>query len=237
MTIRRLLFSAIMLFGGAGVAHATLTVQTGNHPQIDDNVISNSSCASLFGGPGLTIQGCLNGSHSTLVDFTSDESIDRAAGGQAKIVSDDGNGYSTLTTSVVGKTFATMILNVEASANGTIDFTDGTTTSALFGISKNGSNFFTITGGPFPFVTFTTFDAAGAPAGIVSGVDLSDIVNDVKQVRLGGIADPIAPSCPTGTTGSFPNCSTVLVPEPTSMLILGSALLGLGVFRRHRSDD
>jgi hypothetical protein len=36
MTIRRLLFSAIMLFGGAGVAHATLTVQTGNHPQMDD---------------------------------------------------------------------------------------------------------------------------------------------------------------------------------------------------------
>ena len=188
-----------------GSAQASLLVQAGNIPQIDDNVISSATCASHIDGPALLIQGCLNGSHSTLVDFTSDENIVYASGGQAKVDATDADGYSRLMVDVVGHTFDTLILNIEADANGEVSFTDGSSTSSLFGISASGSNFFTITGGPFSFISFTTFNTTGTTE--------TDIVADVKQNRIGGVST---------------------IPEPATLGIIGLGLAGLGFMRRRR---
>ena len=61
---------------------------TGNSGGGTDNVIFNA-CSGANLGPALTVQGCLNTSHTTLVDFTSTENL-VANGGQARVEAQDG---------------------------------------------------------------------------------------------------------------------------------------------------
>jgi hypothetical protein len=212
----------------AGSVNATLIVQTGNHPQIDDNVISNA-CTAPVPGPALTVKGCFNTNHNQLVDFTSNENI-AYTGGQASIQAVDGS-LSTLTIAVEGRTFTTLILNIDAIDQQThgrnpqpdllskVQFTDGVTTSALFSLDPHGQNFFTLTGGPFSFITFDVF---GGPSFNVSLQDVSD----VKQVRIGDTAivpDPRPDPVPDP------------VPEPATLALLGVGLASLGVLRRRRT--
>src|SRR5207247_236108 len=140
----------------AGSANATLIVQAGNHPQIDDNVIANA-CTAPVAGPALTVKGCFNTDHDQLVDFTSTENL-TFTGGQAVIKPVDGT-LATLTIAVEGRTFNSLILNIDAidqEVHGRhpqpdllskVQFTDGFDTSALFSLDPNGQNFFTLTGG------------------------------------------------------------------------------------------
>jgi hypothetical protein len=186
----------------SGSAHATLIVQTGVVGSfVDDNGIDNPWTGNVT-GPALTIQGCLNTNHSKLVDFTTDESIKFAAGGQAKILPVDGL-FSQLQISFDdGTPFQTLILNIEANANGKVTFFDNLgDVSGVFNISKNGNNLFSLSGDDFSFIKFKT------TVGVVE-VDISD---DVKQVRIGA--------------------SVTNVSEPTTLGLLGVGLAMLG-FRR-----
>ena len=76
-------------------------------------------------------------------------------------------------------------------------------------LSGNGQNFFTITGDDeFSWVSFNT---------------TSDIVADVRQVRLGAADGP----------GTGPDPS---IPEPATLVLFGLGMLGAGVAgRRIRS--
>ncbi|MBL8705154.1 MAG: PEP-CTERM sorting domain-containing protein [Rhodospirillales bacterium] len=209
MTYRNALFAAVASLGfmlGMTTAQAALIVQTGNIPQIDDNVISNACGAGAIDGPALTIKGCLNSNHNQLVIFTAEENIAFNAGGQAVIESQDGNGFQTLKIELDGLSFNSLILNIDADADGLVQFTDGTNTSSTFALSNTGNNFFTITGGTFPYIQFTTY---GANVSIAL-----DDADQVRQVRIGSAA--------------------LNVPVPGVLGLLGAGLIGLGIAARRR---
>jgi hypothetical protein len=203
------ILGAVALYALAVVpAYAVLIVQTGNNPQTDNNVINGGACAGAS-GPALAIEGCFNSQNTPIVNILSDENIVYGSGGQATIQGFDGNDYSRLTISVDAANINTLILNIDATVDGFVRFTDGTTTSALFALDDNGQNFFTITGGPFPFISYTTFAS--------NGTTESDIVDETKQIRIGL-------STPTQ------------VPEPATLALFGLGLLGLGLVARRRTN-
>lgn len=187
-------------------AQAGLIVQSGNIPQSDNNVINGGSCGGVS-GPALSLDGCFNGQTNPIVNFTSDENITYAAGGQARIEAQSGD-YSRLTISIDGYTIDSLILNINASSNGYVRFSDGATTSSVFALSGSGNNFFTITGGDFDFLSFMTYSNS-------AGTTESDIVDDVRQVRMSAT-------------------QTAAISEPASLAILSAGLVGLGLMMRRR---
>jgi hypothetical protein len=211
------MFAGTLLVGP--LASAGIMVTTGVSNTGTDNVLSNA-CGAHITGPAFMVQGCLNTSHSTLVDFTSNENI-TYTGGQAKIVAVDGDlNFLKIALDDTDFTFNKLLLNIEAVASPTGGFVTFTGnpggTSSSFKLDPNGQNKFVITGADFKDVSFTT----------TIGVASVDLVTDVKQVRIGGIesTNPDNPPPPPPPD----------IPEPGMLSLLGLALVSLGSMRRRR---
>ena len=202
---------AILSFGLAGAVKADIVVVSGNVPQTDENVLLGTG---LTGNP---IFGSTNQTQ-TSVRFTGQETLTAPANGQARIEAVDGS-LSALTIDLSGSTtgaptgsFTSLILNLNSEADGTVFFsaidTMGDSFQNQFEIDGNGENFFTFTtlnGQRISSVSFTTT----VPVGL--GLD------DVRQVRIGGaLNNPAA------------------VPEPATMVLLGTGLAGIGAIVRKR---
>src|SRR5215213_5421999 len=82
-----------------------------------DNVIFASPCVGVNNGPALTVQGCLNSSHSTLVNFTSNENL-VADGGQARIEAEVGtfNNLMINLHPLATSSFTALIFNINTAA-------------------------------------------------------------------------------------------------------------------------
>ena len=193
----------------------TITVGNPNNQNTDNVLFNNPSLVHS----GLLVQGDFNGAGAGFIaDFTSSSGNGNigVSGGQAVLVG--GTGNVPFSNAVVqlenGVTFTKLVLNIDVTAGlppptqvqFTVDYTlaGGQVFNQVFTVDTNGQNFFGI----------EAADGAVINSVTVQGLN-GTTFQDIDQWRIGG----------------FSTASSV--PEPTSLFLLGSGLVGTaGALRR-----
>jgi hypothetical protein len=209
----------VMMMASATIWADPITITTGNPGNAGtENVLFNNG--SLIHS-GLVVQGDFNGSGAGfIVDFTSTSGSGNlgVSGGQAVLVGGIGNTpFTNVTVQLENNaTFTKLILNIDVT-NGlqpptqvqfTVNYTlaGGQVFNQVFTVDANGQNFFGITAGDGAVINSVTVQALG-----------NTTFADISQWRLGGFNTPQNE-----------------VPEPATLLLLGTGIAGTASALRRR---